>query len=147
MLAITLAAPGVALTVATMLLLLGLPFGIDPLWHVEPLTLPEAAALRDNGEIMRLIDRGADPNRAGTVRANFLHNDPLVVTPLEAAVGADRTDVVEVLIDNGATIDATTWTRLVCFAAAIEADDARSFLEQRRPAGASDDCGQVDIPW
>jgi hypothetical protein len=135
------------LITATVLLLFGLPFGIDPLWRVEPLTLAEAAALRDNGEIMRLISRGEDPNQSGTVRANFLRNDPLVVTPLEAAVGVDRPDVVEVLVDNGATLDATTWTRLACFATAIEADDARSVLEQRRPPGASDACAQVDTPW
>ena len=53
---IAVAVPGVLLIAATALMLMGLPFGIDPLWRVEPLTLAEAAALRDNGEVVRLIE-------------------------------------------------------------------------------------------
>jgi len=47
--AIGLGLPGLLLVAATAALLLGLPFGLDPLWAVEPMTLSEAAALRDNG--------------------------------------------------------------------------------------------------
>ena len=129
------------------MMLVGLPFGLDPLWRVEPLTLAEAAALRDNGEVVRLIDAGEDPNGAGTVRAELLHNDPLTVTPLEAAVGSDRVDMMEVLLDHGAVLDAATWTRLMCFATAIEADESRALLEQRRPDGASLACDHVQTPW
>ena len=128
-------------------MLLGLPFGIDPLWRVEPLTLSEAAALRDNGEVVRLIDAGEDPNKAGAVRAELLRNDALVVTPLEAAVGIDRPDIIEVLLDNGAVLDAMTWTHLMCFATSIEADEAIDFLEPRRPVGATTACEHVQTPW
>jgi ankyrin repeat protein len=144
---IAVAVPGAVLIVATAAMLCGLPFGIDPLWRVEPLTLAEAAALRDNGEVVRLIDAGEDPNKAGTVRAEFLHNDPVTVTPLEAAVGSDRVDIIELLLDHGAEIDSSTWTRLMCFATAIEADESRAFLEQRRPEGASPACDHVQTPW
>jgi hypothetical protein len=144
---IALALPGTVLILATALMLAGLPFGVDPLWRVEPLTLAEAAALRDNGEVVRLIQGGEDPNNAGTVRAELLRNDPLTVTPLEAAVGIDRPDMIEVLLEHGAVMDAATWTKLMCFATAIEADEARAVLEQRRPPGASLVCDHVQTPW
>jgi hypothetical protein len=139
--------PGAFLVVATAAMLVGLPFGADPLWQVEPLTLPEAAALRDNGEVVRLIDLGEDPNNAGPVRPNFLRNDAQVVTPLEAAVGARRADMVELLFENGAVMDAAMWTRLVCFAEVVDAGDVRMVLEPRRPADASDHCVDVQTPW
>jgi hypothetical protein len=144
---IAMALPGAFLIVATALMLIGVLFGVDPLWRVEPLTLAEAAALRDNGEVVRLIDAGEDPNRAGTVRAEFLRNDPLTITPLEAAVGSDRVDIMEVLLEHGARLDPATWTRLMCFATAIEADESRALLEQRRPDGASLACDHVQTPW
>ena len=139
--------PGALLIVATAAMLLGLPFGVDPLWQVEPLTLPEAAALHDSGEIVRLIDLGEDPNVAGPVRPDLLRNDAQVVTPLEAAVGARRADIVELLLENGAVMDAARWTRLMCFAEVIDAGDVRDLLQPRRPAGASDACEGVQTPW
>ena len=145
--AVAIALPGSLLVISSIWLLAVLPMGVDRLWRHEPLTLAEAAALRDTGEIVRLISRGEDPNAAGMVRAEFLRHDAAIVTPLEAAVAVDRLDVLEVLLDNGATLDAATWARLTCFAAAIDADEARSFLQERRPAGAADSCDHVDTPW
>jgi hypothetical protein len=144
---IAMALPGAVLILATAVMLIGLPFGVDPLWRVEPLTLAEAAALRDNGEVVRLIEAGEDPNRATTVRADFLRNDALTITPLEAAVGSDRVDIMEVLLEQGARLDAATWNHLMCFATAIEADESRAFLEERRPDRASLACDHVKTPW
>jgi hypothetical protein len=144
---IALALPGATLIVATAVMLAGLLFGVDPLWRVEPLTLAEAAALRDNGEVVRLIAAGADPNAPGTVRAEFLRNDALMITPLEAAVGSDRVDILEVLLDHGARLDPAIWNQLMCFATAIEADESRALLEQRRPDGAPLACDHVQTPW
>jgi hypothetical protein len=135
------------LIVGTALMFAVLPFGIDPVWHVEPVTLPEAAALRDNAEAMRLIGLGADPNRAGLVRANFAHNKAQMLTPLEAAVGIRRADMVELLLENGARMDGETWTRLICFADVVDAGDVRALLEQRRPPGAAATCEGVQTPW
>ena len=147
LLAIMAGLPGAALIVATATMLLALPFGVDPVWRVEPLSLPEAAALRDAGEVLRLINGGGDPDVPGTVRGYFLRNDAVVVTPLEAAVAADRTDVLEVLLDNGASLDAPTMTRLICFARAIEADGAGAFLQEQRPADVPASCEHVQTPW
>jgi hypothetical protein len=138
---------GVLLTLGTAALLVGVPFGVDPVWAVEPVTLPEAAALHDNGEVVRLIMRGADPNQPGTVRANFARNQPAVLTPLEAAVAIRRADMVQVLLDNGASLDAGSWTRLVCFASVVDAGEVRSLLNERRPDGVSDSCEHVQTPW
>ena len=139
--------PGALLIVATVVMFVVLPFGIDPLWHVEQVTLPEAAALRDNGEVLRLIGLGEDPNEAGEVRQGFAHNELHVLTPLEAAVSIRRVDTVDVLLENGARLDADTWTRLVCFADVVDAEDIRTFLEQRRPENASATCEGVRTPW
>lgn len=139
--------PGSLLVVATAGLLMALPFGIDPMWRVEPLTLPEAAALHDTGEAMRLIGLGADPSKAGIVRAGFVHHEAHVLTPLEAAVAADRADSATLLLDSGAAIDGRTWMRLVCFADVVEAADVRAVLEPRRPAGAPASCDGVEVPW
>lgn len=147
LLASALCLPGALLIAATAAMFAALPFGVDPMWYVEPVTLPEAAALRDNGEVMRLIGLGADPNEAGTVRAGFAHREAQVLTPLEAAVAIRRADMVEVLLENGAVMDATTWTRLTCFAGVVEAGDVRTLLEQRRPKDASATCEGAQTPW
>ena len=120
---------------------------MDPIWRVDPLTTSEASALHDTGELVRLIRRGDDPNVAQQVRSDVLRREPVVLTPLEAAVAADRTDVLDVLLDNGASLDERNWTRLKCFADGVGADDAAAFLEQRRPADAVTDCNGVQTPW
>jgi hypothetical protein len=147
LLAVAFAVPGGALVIATAVMLMGLPLGADPLWRVEPITLAEASALRDNGEVVRQIEAGADPNAPSRVRADVLRADAVVVTPLEAAVASDRGDMVQVLVEQGATLDAATWNRLACFASRLEADDALAALEARRPSGAPADCEHVQTPW
>jgi quinol-cytochrome oxidoreductase complex cytochrome b subunit len=83
--------PGALLIAATTVMLLGLPLGADPLWAVEPMTLSEAAALRDNGEVVRLIESGEDVNGTSVVRPNVFSERELVMTPIEAAVaGAEN---------------------------------------------------------
>ena len=145
--AAALSACGILLIAATAALLVGLPFGYDPLWAVEPLTLPEAAALHDNGEAVRLMMNGADPNTPGLVRANFARSTPAVLTPLEAAVAIRRADMVQLLLEHGARLDAPTWTRLFCFAKVVDAGDVSALLEARRPTAASASCEGVQTPW
>ena len=141
------ALPGAVLLVATAIMLAGLPFGWDPLWAVEPLTLSEAAALRDNGEVVRLIQSGSDVNAKSIVRADVFSSQTLTMTPLEAAVAAERADMVELLFEQGARPDPQQWTRLMCLAASVEADDVRGLLESQRPDGASESCDGVAIGW
>ena len=94
-------------------------------------SLAEAAALRDNGEVVRLIQSGEDPNKAGTVRPELLRNDAQVVTPLEAAVGIDRRDMLETLIENGGEITPEIEAELNGIAGAFEAKVERVALYVR----------------
>jgi hypothetical protein len=147
LLACALCLPGALLIVATTAMLAGLPFGADPLWSVEPMTLSEAAALRDNGEVVRLIELGEDVNGKSTVRPDILTGHSLVLTPIEAAVAAERADMVELLLEQGARMDAALWIRLMCFSASVGADDVRALLEPRRPEGSVENCDRVETRW
>ncbi len=144
---IALGLPGVLLVWATAAMLVGLPFGSDPLWVVEPMTLSEAAALRDNGEVVRLLELGADVNGASLVRPNIVSERELTMTPLEAAVAVEREDMVELLLEQGAHVDRAQWTRLMCFAVRVEADDVRALLVPLHTQPLTDDCDRVQIPW
>ena len=144
---LALAVPGIVLIAIAIALLTAMAAGDDRLWRTERLTLPEAAALRDDAEVVLLIGKGADPNKAGVIRARFLTGDPVVLTPLEAAVGARREQMVMLLLDHGTTLDLATWTRLKCFAGRVDAPAVEAVLDARRPEGAVIDCKGVDTPW
>lgn len=138
----TLCLPGLLLVAVTAAMLAGLPFGVDPLWFVEPVTLSEAAALHDNGEVVRLIELGADVNAASDIRPEILTGAAFVMTPLEAAVAAERADMVVLLFEQGARTGPATWSRLMCESARAGADDVREILEMHRPGDAVEDCDQ-----
>lgn len=84
-------------------LAMGWAAGAHPFWPVEPLTLSEAAALRDGGEVAKLLADGHDPNARYPIRAGFLVDDAVELTPVEAAQLADRPEIVQILVHAGAT--------------------------------------------
>lgn len=91
-----------AATIAVRLVLLGASVSGHPiLWGPEPLTLSEAAAFRDAGEVVRLLAAGHDPNATYPVRDGAVKGR-VAATPLEAARGAGRDDIVQLLLDAGA---------------------------------------------
>jgi hypothetical protein len=137
----------VLLIVATAAMLVGLSLGADPLWTVEDMTLSEAAALRDNGEVARVIELGEDVNGTSLVRPDILADHSLLVTPSEAAVAAKRADMVELLLEHGARMDVAMWTRLMCFSSSVKAEDVLSLLEPRRPEASVENCDFVHVPW
>ncbi len=99
------AAPGIALA---SLLLVGLALAsVDqhPLWRFEPLNPSEAAALRDAGELGKLLQQGLDPNRAYQIRAGVFSSEPVIMTPIEAAIAANRPEIVDMLIESGAILE------------------------------------------
>jgi len=147
LLELAVAVPGAVLLAIAVAHLAGVALGHDRMWPTETLTLSEAAALRDEAEVLLLIGRGADPNAPGVVRRDFLRGTEDVLTPLEAAVGARREQMIELLLQLGATLDAPTWTRLTCFAERHDAPAAGRVLAAHRPDGADADCEGVATPW
>lgn len=75
--------------------------GHPPFWTAEPLTLSEAAAFRDGGEVARLLATGLDPNSSYPVRRGAVRGR-IEATPLEAAQAAGRDEIVLLLRDAGA---------------------------------------------
>ena len=76
--------------------------GTHPIWNVEPQSLAEAAALRDGPAIVRYIERGADPDQPGDVRAGIVSDEPRTMTPLQAAIASRDRDIVQLVRDEGA---------------------------------------------
>lgn len=76
--------------------------GANWFWYWEPLNLSEAAALRDSGEVARLLDAGTDPNASYEVRAGFLFSTARRMTPLDAARAAHREEIEALLLAGGA---------------------------------------------
>lgn len=96
------AAAPVALATGALLLALGL-FGVrDWFWHVEPLTVTEAAAVRDLARLRSLVEDGASASAPSPVRAGILGDTAAEATPLDAAAATGADDAVAVLLQLGA---------------------------------------------
>jgi hypothetical protein len=96
-------APAALLALARVVFLVLALWDVHPFWLSEPLNLSEAAALRDRGEVARLLAAGEDPNATYQVRKGFLRDYPARMTPLDAARAARRDEIVQILLDAGAT--------------------------------------------
>ena len=95
------------------------------------MSLAEAAALRDAGDVARQLAAGADPNAVFPVRGGVLDALPMRVTPLEAAVEARRAEIVSLLLARGAKPADIEWIRLSCLARERGAPDVELELQQR----------------
>jgi hypothetical protein len=135
--AVASAAPGCILAIASVVSLALAIVDAHPMWPHEPLNISEAASVDDEAEVVRLIERGEDPDGRRPVRAGLLGGSSVHVTPLEAAVAAKNPSVIATLLANGATLDAIGWNDLRC-----RADDKEValMLEAHRPAGATVRC-------
>ena len=111
--------------------------GEHPIWSATPRNLTEAVALRYGAAVVRFVEHGEDPNRAGEIRRDLLPTQAKTLTPVEAAAGARDRDMLVVLIELGAVFDAPLWQRAWCIS---NAADVRQLLETYRPPGADDYC-------
>lgn len=95
-------APAALLALARVVFLVLAIWDVHPFWMFEPLNLAEAAALRDRGEVARLLAEGEDPNATYRVRRGIVREYPMQLTPMAAAVAARRDEIVQILLDGGA---------------------------------------------
>jgi hypothetical protein len=144
MTAVVLAAPGVVLAVATGIGLVMTVRDQPPMWPHRGVNLAEAAGVRDESEVVRLIEDGADPNATYPVRAGLIFSYAMNLTPLEAAVANEDPVMVKQLVAKGASLDAPLWTHLRCIAVG---DRVPAALDEIRPSGAALTCEGVVRPW
>src|SRR5687768_13200093 len=82
--------------------------GANPYWTPQPVNISEAAALRDAATVVRLLRDGADPRESHTLRAGMLFDRAVTMNPIEAAVAARRTEVVDAILAERPH-DAAAW--------------------------------------
>jgi hypothetical protein len=116
------AAPAALVAGAVMLLLLAL-VRYQPLWASKDVPLTEAARHGDIAEVFRLVNAGADPNPA-----------------LEAGVESRQVEVLQVLVNAGATADESRRQRLACLAVAVTAPEVSDYLRSTLPSATQPDC-------
>jgi hypothetical protein len=102
--------PAAVLAIARVVFLILAMADIHPFWTWAPLNLAEAAALRDRGEVARLLAEGADPNRTYLVRRGVVQRFAMRLTPIEAARATRREEIVQILVDAGANLEPTAAT-------------------------------------
>lgn len=140
--ALIVALPGCLLAAASVVALLMAAFDQPPMWPYEAYTLAEAAGARDEAEVLRLIERGEDPNGRYSVRAGLVLERTARLTPLEAAVLNDDPAITRALLARGIRLDGPSWTAVRCQAGAR----AAAVLDEiRRPASV--DCAGIQTPW
>jgi hypothetical protein len=134
------ALPGLLLAVvAVMVVAVGFgAFEPDP-----PLTLPEATALRDNADVVRLVRLGADPNAPAAVRPAIFRSRTGVMTPLEVAVTARHVETASLLLQLGASVRDDNFERLFCLATRSRIDDLITLITARLPDHGAVDCAAV----
>jgi hypothetical protein len=115
--------------------------GRNPFWSAEDFTMAEAAALRDQASVVALARAGEDPAARVRVRTGMFNNPrDLRMTPAEAAVRADRAEILEVLFLNGLKLDRQGTTRLLCLAAEWGSEEVVPYLTARFPDAAAEPC-------
>ena len=106
----------------------GWALGLHPFWARPELTLSEAAATRDAGEVVRLIEQqGHDPNASYSVREGVL-GPATSVSPVEAAVIVKRAEMLRLLFRHGASPAQDERRRLACTARQNGAGDVVAAL-------------------
>ena len=114
------------------------------IWPPTEVTLSEAVALRDQGEVVRQIMTGIDPNNRYVVRRVFRDNEEVALTPLEAAVVTRELYMVDLVVDYGASVNERNAATLQCLAIGVGMETIRRYLADL--AGEAD-CDGIELPW
>jgi hypothetical protein len=133
------AAPVVAASSAVLLAICGL-IDIHLFWPPTPITLPEAVVLRSGWEVLAQFRRGVDPNAPFPVRREVLDLQRPQLSAWEAAVGADRAEVIELLAREGAQLRPDIARAAVCLGKANDRDEAVDALVRLYQLDVSPPC-------
>ena len=98
------AVPPLALATFALLLGLGVPPVTEWFWPTPTTNVAEAAALGDAARVRALVGNGASLDAPQPVRRELRADDaPVVLTPLEAAIRHGRDELMQLLLELGAT--------------------------------------------
>lgn len=146
--ALVVSAPALALALVEASVLAIALVAPHPRWPDPALNLTEATAVREDAEVIRLLERGADPSARLTVRPGLLGNDrEISATPLEAAVSIRRTELMSLLFRRGAVLSADDWRRLRCVAEIQELGDVVATLDTYHPGTPAPACTGDEYLW
>lgn len=138
--------PGVLVAVAVFAVLLMRTAGLAPFEPADRMTLPEAAALESEADVVRLLRAGADPNQPAFVRRTRLRAVHAPMTPMQAAMTARHVSVMTLLADAGARVTPAEMPVLWCIAESQQNADAAAWLRARADGPFPADCRTVRIP-
>jgi len=139
------AAPGIVVAIlfgmsGAASLLTGRPL----IWPPPDVTLSEAVALRDRGEVVRQIMFGVDPNRRYPTHDVFREGEEVALTPLEAAVITREPVMVSLVLGYGGLVTDQNTVTLQCLADEVGSPSIRRQLAE---LSREVDCAGVTLPW
>ena len=102
-------------------------------WPPDDVNASEAVAAGNYAELVRLLENGEDPNRGSIVRPPLLAGQPVVATPIEAAVQSRNADMARLLLTHGAVVTRAMAAKLKCLNAEYPDRDVRAILDELDP--------------
>jgi hypothetical protein len=115
------------------------------LWPAGTVTLSEAMAMRDQGEVVRQVGLGRSLDARYDVYDAIKADRHTPATPLEAAIATRELYMFMLGVDYGARLDASSAPALQCLADAKRATDIAAYLAKR--FGPTPDCAGLTLPW
>ncbi len=140
-------APGVVLTIISLAFVGTGLAGRNPLFRSPVVNMSEAAALRDRATVASLIEHGDDPYEARPIAAGRFFRWAVTLTPLEAAIAANRPEVIDLLLWRMDGADPATRDHASCLARRVGDRDVIRVIESYRDGAAEPDCTGTVVPW
>jgi len=113
-------------------------------WRARPVTLSEAIANRDQGEVVRQVGTGVSLDGRYYVYDVIKRGRHTPATPLEAAIATREDYMFELGLAYGAHLGPDNARGLFCLAEAEKATDIRDALREKF---GPQDCAGVTLPW
>lgn len=124
------ALPPLVLALFAAALAAGAPGVQDWFWPEPTTNIAEAAVLRDGARVRVLAAEGSRLDLALPVEARLADDAPATMTPLEAAVRSRSDEMVQLVLELGATAAAADIQRLHCLAAQLDAAGLQAVLSR-----------------